>query len=259
MKAAGIYAIRHRESGRRYIGSSNHVCQRWAEHRSRLGRGVHHSKPLQADWNAFGRDAFEWVLIETIDDREARVVRELELINAEPSPYNTSLDTRTGPRPGYKQSAETRARMSAAQKGLAKSPEHRAALGAARKGTKNRRPDPRLGIPNPAHSARLKGRPLSAEHRAKIAAGLSKHYDTHAVSVEARERIRAKAGRHLKGTKWSDEHRAKIAATKQFNREVRFARQRALLQIDALADVTVPSAPTTNTPVVCVETGATVH
>ncbi len=47
MKQAGIYAIVHLPSGRRYIGSSVAVLDRWCQHRGDLKRGRHVNKGLQ--------------------------------------------------------------------------------------------------------------------------------------------------------------------------------------------------------------------
>jgi group I intron endonuclease len=63
-KHPGIYAIRHVESGRMYIGSAKNIYDRWREHRSALRRGVHHSPYLQNAWNKYGEAAFVFEVLE---------------------------------------------------------------------------------------------------------------------------------------------------------------------------------------------------
>jgi group I intron endonuclease len=60
----GIYRIRCIVSGRSYIGSSNHINRRWAQHRSSLRKGSHHSAALQRAWNKYGESSFEFAIIE---------------------------------------------------------------------------------------------------------------------------------------------------------------------------------------------------
>ena len=55
----GIYLIQHKASGKRYIGSSINIEQRWRQHRHSLSRGKHSSKELQALWDDEGRKEAE--------------------------------------------------------------------------------------------------------------------------------------------------------------------------------------------------------
>ena len=60
----GVYAILHRPSGRRYIGSAQRsFLQRWKEHQRALRRGVHSSPRLQADFNHDGPGAFAFEVV----------------------------------------------------------------------------------------------------------------------------------------------------------------------------------------------------
>lgn len=60
----GVYEIRHVESGKRYIGSSIHVKKRLKAHRKMLRNGNHHSPHLQNAWNLYGKDAFQFSVLE---------------------------------------------------------------------------------------------------------------------------------------------------------------------------------------------------
>lgn len=54
----GIYAIINNATGRAYIGKSENIKARWADHIAGLETGTHHNKALQADWNKYGRETF---------------------------------------------------------------------------------------------------------------------------------------------------------------------------------------------------------
>jgi hypothetical protein len=47
----GIYAIRHVESGKMYIGSAKDFAERWNGHRKDLRRGRHPNRHLQNAWD----------------------------------------------------------------------------------------------------------------------------------------------------------------------------------------------------------------
>ena len=61
----GVYCIRHRPSGRRYIGSSRTIEWRFDGHRDELTKGIHHTKKFQALWNETNPDDWEWEVLET--------------------------------------------------------------------------------------------------------------------------------------------------------------------------------------------------
>ena len=64
MHRAGIYAIVHVLSGRRYFGQTKSFERRWEQHREALIAGVHHNPRLQAVWNSDGELAIEFVELE---------------------------------------------------------------------------------------------------------------------------------------------------------------------------------------------------
>lgn len=67
MKLNAIYTITNKENGKVYVGESSDVIQRWHSHRKHLKEGTHNSKKLQADWNKYGEDAFEFKIVWIID------------------------------------------------------------------------------------------------------------------------------------------------------------------------------------------------
>jgi len=64
MKKCGIYEIYNAASGKRYIGQSNDLLHRRWFHFNRLARGIHHNSHLQAAYNKYGADVFEFRVLE---------------------------------------------------------------------------------------------------------------------------------------------------------------------------------------------------
>ena len=61
MNLGGVYEIVCVPTGKRYVGSAaRSMRRRWQKHRSLLGLGQHHSRPLQNAWKKYGADAFEF-------------------------------------------------------------------------------------------------------------------------------------------------------------------------------------------------------
>jgi group I intron endonuclease len=68
MLNSGIYMIRHRESGKTYIGRSVHVTERWALHKRHTEQHRDRS-PLHRAMRKYGYDAFEWKVLVTAPAR----------------------------------------------------------------------------------------------------------------------------------------------------------------------------------------------
>ena len=64
----GVYAIIHTATGRAYVGSSKNIRQRWGGHRSEFLRNDNECRLLQTAWSESGADAFEWRILERVDD-----------------------------------------------------------------------------------------------------------------------------------------------------------------------------------------------
>ncbi len=187
-KFAGIYAIVNLNNGKFYLGSAVNIYQRWAGHRSNLRKGTHHSAILQNAWNKHGPEAFQFVVIERIDDVTQLIPIEQEYLDGCHPDYNVSPTA--GNCLGVKHTAATKAKLSAARKGrpawnkgIPRDPEVTAKIVAKITGIKGRkvseqfrgRPSPLIGRTlTEEHKAKLslagKGRPHSEEHKAKIGA-----------------------------------------------------------------------------------------
>jgi hypothetical protein len=64
----GVYAVTCMPTGSVYVGSSGAVVQRWRQHKATLRRGKNGNPVLQAEWDRYGEDAFEFKLLEYVKD-----------------------------------------------------------------------------------------------------------------------------------------------------------------------------------------------
>jgi group I intron endonuclease len=60
----GIYAIIHKDSGKRYIGSARNMSRRIQAHKRKLIDNKHPNKHLQAAWMKYGQGSFMFCIIE---------------------------------------------------------------------------------------------------------------------------------------------------------------------------------------------------
>ena len=123
---AGVYLISNNVNGKCYVGSSIHLTQRRKEHFSRLMHNKHENAHLQNAYNKYGREAFEFEILETlsIDDniKENLLKREQFWIDNLKPEYNILLVA--GSNLGYHHSDETKQKISKSTTGLKKSEEH---------------------------------------------------------------------------------------------------------------------------------------
>ncbi len=78
----GIYWIRNKINGKRIIGSSNNIRQRWYRHKSVLRYNKHENPHLQNAWNKYGEEGFVLeVLEETNRTQKARLEMEQKYLD----------------------------------------------------------------------------------------------------------------------------------------------------------------------------------
>ena len=213
-----IYCIRHRESGKCYVGQTVQKLQkRWRAHCSK-NTCVHlYAAICEYSPSAFAVEMLEVCPEDDLDVRECHWIAALDCIY--PNGYNAytggskgrvSPETRakiSQTHKGKKFSAESRAKMAASQRGKKQSPETRAKISQALKGKKK----------TPEHVAKVaaanKGRKPSPETLAK----LKKINTGRKHTPEARAKMSAsKKGR--KGRSPSAETRAKLSAANKGKR-----------------------------------------
>lgn len=120
----GVYGISSFD-GRWYVGGSNNIRQRWAEHRSTLKHGKHHSQDLQAVFDLRGLDGVEIVVLEVVTDPSLLREREqhhMDRLSAVASGFN--IEPKAVKR-GMRTTDEVRARISVAKTGKKQRPGRR--------------------------------------------------------------------------------------------------------------------------------------
>lgn len=157
---SGVYAIVHRDSGRRYVGGTRNILRRLMVHRRQLRRGVHPNGYLQAAWDADGPAAFDYLTIEEVAALEALQDRER---------HHLALARSAGSVFNIKPVAALSINLSAANLGKhAVSADRRAAHGAACRGYRH------SDAAKQKISARFRGRSKAPAHRAKLLANLAR-------------------------------------------------------------------------------------
>ncbi len=76
------YKIKNLENNKVYIGETTKGELRWKEHLIRLRGDYHINKPLQEDFNKYGKEAFEWTILKEFEseDRDALILEETKTI-----------------------------------------------------------------------------------------------------------------------------------------------------------------------------------
>jgi len=67
---SGIYKILNKVNGKFYIGSAKNFNKRWWVHRSLLRANKHHCEHLQAAWNKYWEQSFEFVILECCEIKD---------------------------------------------------------------------------------------------------------------------------------------------------------------------------------------------
>ena len=87
----GVYQIRNRANGKRYIGSAAEyrgMPQRWSVHRSALNSNRHYARHLQHAWNKYGEGSFVFEVLLYCDPGDCLTYEQIALDHYQPE-YNT--------------------------------------------------------------------------------------------------------------------------------------------------------------------------
>lgn len=161
--SSGVYKITNIENGDVYFGQASQLATRAMQHEGKLIAGAegrlnregkpikHGNKHLQAAWNKYKSDAFEFEVIAVYPDKTERTAAEQALIDEHYGPgcYNMAPDATSG-MSGRKHEQHTKDKISAAIKGIKHAPQ-----------TKDQKD---------AKSARQKGKKLPVETCEKMSA-----------------------------------------------------------------------------------------
>lgn len=201
-RLTGIYKISNTVNQKVYVGSAFCLVRRYDMHKSRLARGIHHSRGLQASVNKYGLENFRFELIELCDKKDVIPKEQywIDRYNSYKKGYNSSPTA--GNRAGMKLSEREIAMIIKRNTGRPCSPETRRKIGESQKG-KIISVEQRKKM-----SKTLKGRKLSPESKAKQSASLKKYAQT----PEAKAHY-VKIGGMNKGRKMKEEFR--IAMSKR--------------------------------------------
>ena len=203
----GVYCIRNTLNGKRYVGSTaKSFTKRWNIHKTGLRNGYHHSRHLQAAWNKYGEEAFEFLIIERVAPKGC-VAREqfwLDLWKTANQKYGYNISPTAGSTLGREFTEETKEKMRKAKKGGKLSEEHKRKIseaGLGRKPSEETRAKLRAGC--------LTRPPLSEEARQKISRTLTGYKHTE----EARRNMSKSlvGNQNTKGYRHTPEARRKIS------------------------------------------------
>lgn len=147
--ASAIYAIVNNVTRDMYVGSAVAVSRRWAAHMCNLRKGKHHCEHLQNAYRKYGPDAFDWEIVQFVENKEELINHEQFWIDFFRPVYNKrkiadsclgvkrsqkARDNMRKAQLGRKQSPETIAKRTAALKGKPRPPEVRAKISASHVG-----------------------------------------------------------------------------------------------------------------------------
>ena len=162
---SGIYQIINTINGHKYIGSAVNLNCRKNDHWNKARRGKHHSIHFQSAWDKYGESAFEFIIL-IICDREFLSYFEQRFLDLCKHEYNTSKNV-IAPMLGINHTDGAKAKIGFTSHNL--SEENRQKKREAMLGNTHA-----LGYKHTEEekikmSVAHKGKPISTEHKAKIA------------------------------------------------------------------------------------------
>lgn len=84
-----IYSITNTKTEKTYIGQTGReVYARWADHIKGLKMGTYYNTELCEDWLKYGRDAFEFKILERCNTKPEAITLERKWISLTPLTYN---------------------------------------------------------------------------------------------------------------------------------------------------------------------------
>lgn len=121
----GIYKIEHVASGKVYIGSAVNIKRRWVEHKRRLKVQTHVNVKLQNAYDKYGLEDFSFEVVISCEPENLVLYEQLIMDFYKVMEHGYNLCPAAGSVLGIKRSEETKAKMSASQKGRTKTEEEK--------------------------------------------------------------------------------------------------------------------------------------
>ncbi len=206
-KGCGVYGILNIITGKIYIGSAIILHRRIVDHIYFLNLGKHHSILLQRAWDKYGKENFEFLVLEyclknNVVDREQYW---MDLNKCSDPEFGYNISPTAGNCLGVRHSEEVKLARSKRLKGIKRSDEAKANMSAARKGMKIHSEESKLKI-----SLAGKGRITSDATKLKLSeAGKGRKYSLETIE---KFKIAAKArGNNRLGKKVSVDGRKRMS------------------------------------------------
>lgn len=120
IKISGIYQIINIINKKMYIGSAKNIKDRWRNHKRLLNNDKHSNRYLQRAWNKYGKENFDFQIIESIDSLINLIPREQHFIDNMMSynkKYGYNLSPTAGSTLGVKYSEEAKLKIGLTHKG----------------------------------------------------------------------------------------------------------------------------------------------
>lgn len=120
MVTSGVYKITNIENGKVYIGSSKDINKRITAHIRELKKNIHDNTHLQSAWNKYGKEKFEFSILEFVPDINILLEREqfwMDKYQCYKRDFGYNMLPTAGSPDGNRLSKETRKRISESNKG----------------------------------------------------------------------------------------------------------------------------------------------
>jgi len=134
-----IYYIKNLKNNKFYIGYTTNYCFRKKSHQNALNGNYHKNEHLQAAWNKYGKENFEFEILEEYPN-DIQILTSMEnwwcnTLNTHNRNYGYNIDP-TSPNNIAGLSKETKDKISKSKKGRSFSEEHKLKLSLSKKGKK---------------------------------------------------------------------------------------------------------------------------